>query len=247
MIFLKFHIEIEAEIIRRVYYFSAIINLLILSMAKIHSKKHVARPVIFSILIFSYVYAIVRYHIAGPVPWKDIVFFVSNKAISMGALIILTLNFSLKPLSNLGFKISDQWLNSRKYLGFVGFVLAITHVFMSVMLFKPEVYSKFFEENSTVTFYAGISMLGGVLGFTLLWIYNKSFDLAIKKDNKLVGLITSKQMLLVILFTTGIHLFFMGFEGWLKPAGWHGGMPPISLVSFVVLVLGVAFNLRGRS
>jgi hypothetical protein len=28
---------------------------------------------------------------------------------------------------------------------------------------------------------------------------------------------------------------FKGYTGWLNPAGWHSGLPPISLVAFVIL------------
>ncbi len=42
------------------------------------------------------------------------------------------------------------------------------------------------------------------------------------------------------------HLFFMGYEGWLKPAGWHGGLPPISLVAFAFFATGYVINLFGR-
>jgi hypothetical protein len=45
---------------------------------------------------------------------------------------------------------------------------------------------------------------------------------------------------------TGVHLFFMGYKGWLNPGGWHGGMPPISLVAFIVFAAGYLINILGR-
>ena len=59
-------------------------------------------------------YAIVRYHVVGPVPWKDLSFFILNKGICMGAFILLVLNFSLGPLKNLGAKVPESWLEARK-------------------------------------------------------------------------------------------------------------------------------------
>jgi hypothetical protein len=38
----------------------------------------------------------------------------------------------------------------------------------------------------------------------------------------------------------------MGYAGWLKPAGWHGGLPPISLVAFSVFAIMYVANLFGR-
>jgi hypothetical protein len=42
------------------------------------------------------------------------------------------------------------------------------------------------------------------------------------------------------------HVFFMGYEGWLNPSGWHGGIPPVSLVAFVFFAVGYVVNLFGR-
>jgi hypothetical protein len=39
---------------------------------------------------------------------------------------------------------------------------------------------------------------------------------------------------------------FMGYEGWMKPGGWHGGLPPISLVAFAVFATAYVVNLFGR-
>jgi hypothetical protein len=35
----------------------------------------------------------------------------------------------------------------------------------------------------------------------------------------------------------GLHLLPMGIPGWFHPAEWHGGLPPISLISFVLVVI----------
>ena len=35
-------------------------------------------------------------------------------------------------------------------------------------------------------------------------------------------------------------------KGWLAPAGWHGGLPPISLVAFAFFAIGYVINLFGR-
>jgi hypothetical protein len=38
----------------------------------------------------------------------------------------------------------------------------------------------------------------------------------------------------------------MGYSGWLQPAGWHGGSPPISMVAFACFAAGYVVNLLGR-
>jgi drug/metabolite transporter (DMT)-like permease len=89
-------------------------------------------------------------------------------------------------------------------------------------------------------------MLGGVLAFVVLWGYNLSFQTHLREDQAFIRFITSRKFLLVAMILGGVHLVFMGYHGWLKPSGWHGGMPPISLVAFAFFVAGYIVNLLGR-
>lgn len=209
-------------------------------------QKNSASRIIAITLIFSIGYAILRYHIVGPIPWNDFPFFILNKGISLCAFILLTFNLSFGPLKNLGVKVPDSWLNSREALGLSGFLLVLIHALMSFMLFDPKIYEKFFDENGTLTLMAGISMLGGVLAFVILWGYNLSFLTHLRKDKAFIQFITSRKFLLVAMILGAVHLFFMGYKGWLNPSGWHGGLPPISLVAFAFFVCGYIVNLFGR-
>ena len=130
--------------------------------------------------------------------------------------------------------------------GMSGFLFVLIHVLMSFLLFTPAVYAKFFLADGTLTLFAGLSMLFGVLAFVFLWAYNMSFQTFLREDKAFIQFITSRRFMLFSLLLGAIHLFFMGFEGWLKPAGWHGGLPPISLVSFAFFLLGYGMNLLGR-
>jgi hypothetical protein len=59
----------------------------------------------------------------------------------------------------------------------------------------------------------------------------------LRDDKAFIDFITSRRFLIWALLLGGVHVLFMGYSGWLSPAGWHGGLPPISLVAFVVFVL----------
>ena len=209
-------------------------------------RENSAATIISAVLALSLGYAIVRYHIAGPVPWKDFPMFILNKGLCLAAFVLLTLNFALGPSKNLGIPVSQGWLNARKALGMTGFLLVMIHALMSFLLFSPAVYGQFFAENGTLTLYSGLSMLGGVLAFVVLWAYNMSFQTFLREDKAFIRFITSRKFMLFALLLGAAHLFFMGFEGWLKPAGWHGGLPPISLVAFTVFAIGYVINLLGR-
>lgn len=75
---------------------------------------------------------------------------------------------------------------------------------------------------------------------------SRSFQTHLREDKAFIQFITSRRFLLVAMILGGAHLFFMGYEGWLNPAGWHGGIPPVSLVAFVFFVAGYVVNLLGR-
>ncbi len=210
------------------------------------ANNNAAGRIIFFSIILSIAYAVVRYHILGPVPWDDFPFFILNKGISLAALLLLTLNFSLGPINNIGLPVPDSWLSARKILGMTGFLLVLIHALMSFMMFSPAIYGKLFEADGSLTLFSGLSMLGGVLSFVVLWGYNLSFQTHLRDEKTFIQFITSRNFLLFAMLLSAVHLFFMGFEGWLSPAGWHGGLPPISLVAFVVFAVGYLANLMGR-
>jgi len=209
-------------------------------------QKNHAGKIIAITSILSLGYAILRYHIVGDVPWKDFPFLILNKGISLAAFILLTFNFSIGPFKNLGIKVSEGWLNSRQVLGMTGFLFVLIHALMSFMIFKPGIFGKFFEEDGSLTLYAGLSMLGGVIAFVVLWAYNLAFKTNLKEDQKFISFITSRKFLLIAMLFSLMHLYFMGINGWMNPTDWNGGLPPISLIAFTFFAFGYIINLFGR-
>ena len=213
---------------------------------KVEENRNAAASLIIGVLILAISYAVLRYHLAGPVPWKDFPFFILNKGFSLAAFVLIACNFGFGPLRNVGVPVPDSWLAARKAVGMTGFLLALIHALMSFLLFKPAVYANFFAADGTLTLLAGLSMLAGVLAFVVLWAYNLSFQTFLREDKVFISFITSRRFLLVAFMLGGAHLLFMGYEGWMKPGGWHGGLPPISLVAFAVFAMAYIVNLFGR-
>jgi DMSO/TMAO reductase YedYZ heme-binding membrane subunit len=209
-------------------------------------SKNAAGSIIVVVLMAGIGYSILRYHLVGSVPWKDLPFFILNKGVSLSAFILLTLNFGLGPLNNIGLKIPESWLNARKALGMTGFLLVLIHALISFMLFTPASYGKFFQPDGTLTLQGGLSMLAGILAFVVLWAYNMTFQTHLREDKTFVQFITSRGFMLFALLLGAFHLIFMGYEGWLNPAAWQGGLPPISLVAFIIFMVGYVSNLIGR-
>jgi hypothetical protein len=209
-------------------------------------ERNAAASIIAVTMALSVGYAVLRYHVAGDVPWKDLPFFILNKGLCLGAFVLLTFNFALGPAKNLGVPVSETWLGARRALGMSGFLFVLVHALMSFMLFTPAVYAKLFTPDGTLTGAGGISMLGGVLGFVFLWAYNLSFQTHLREDKAFIAYITSRRFLIWALSFGGVHLLFMGLPGWLEPRGWPGGLPPISLVAFTFFAVGYLANLLGR-
>ena len=76
-------------------------------MKHTEKKQNEAGKIIFFTGLLGIGYAVLRYHILGPVPWKDFPFFIINKGIALSTFILLTFNFSLGPLKNLGVWVSE--------------------------------------------------------------------------------------------------------------------------------------------
>jgi len=209
-------------------------------------RENAAFTIIWPTLFLSVGYAVLRYNIVGPVEWKDFPFFILNKGLCLAAFILLTMNFALGPLNNLVAAVPQRWLNARKAMGMTGFLLVMLHALMSFLLFSQARYGKFFEIDGTLTLMAGLSMLGGVTAFVVLWAYNMTFQTFLREDKAFIQFITSRRFMLFALLLGAAHLLFMGYAGWMKPAGWHGGLPPISLVAFAFFAMGFVINLFGR-
>ena len=77
------------------------------------TQKNAAATLIFTILALGIAYAIVRYHLAGPVPWKDFPLYILNKGLSLAAFVLLSCNFGFGPLRRLGVPVPDSWLAAR--------------------------------------------------------------------------------------------------------------------------------------
>ena len=89
-------------------------------------------------------------------------------------------------------------------------------------------------------------MLAGVIAFIILWIYTISFQTFLKEDKAFIRFITSRSVILMAMVFTAAHIFFMGYQGWTNTQNWPGGLPPITLIAFVIFIATYIVNLIGR-
>ncbi|MDX1365601.1 MAG: hypothetical protein R3243_15435, partial [Arenibacter latericius] len=154
-------------------------------------------------------------------------------------------SISIRPLSTLGISIYAT-RSGKKLLGVAGLLLTIFHVLLSFLILNPNYFQVFFEEDGTLSGRGAISLLAGVLSFIMLVVYHQCFKNGGVGKEQLAQFLTSKRFILSLLLLFGVHLFYLGYHNWFSTANWKGGLPPITLVSFVVIFLGLLLNLFRR-
>lgn len=102
-------------------------------------------------------------------------------------------------------------------------ILITFHVVVSLILLNSHYFPKYFE-NSRLTFEAGVSVFFGTAAF----IYG-----LIKKNE------AAKNVAILLVM---LHVLFMGIKGWFDIKSWHGYLPPITLLSFISLFVGLLLN-----
>jgi len=194
-----------------------------------------------SLVIFLAVsaYAVIRYNVIKGTPWTELPLFISNKAISLSAIIFIVLSYALGSMARFWPGIFVPALNFRKFFGLLGFGLAAIHGLISLLIFTPAYYPKFFSSAGKLNLIGELSMLFGVLAFFVFSLVAISSISAVANSMGQEHWLKIQRFGYLGLFLVFFHVFVMGFEGWMNPAGWPGGLLPISLVAAIVIALGL--------
>lgn len=191
----------------------------------------------FTIIIISFIlpliYAIVRYNIIKGVPWFDFPLYVMNKVFAISSLIL----FSLYQLS-----IQKDKLNAIKLYREYAIVLGISHLIISVIIMSPHYFPKYYNDlkfNLT----GELSILFGVCAFSIIVL--------MLTKNLLEGIVNKVKYRdgiakLFFIFIIS-HIFITGYSGWLDPGTWPGGLPPITMISFIIAVIPFTMKIISKN
>ena len=189
------------------------------------------------ILLAAETYSVLRYHIAGTWPWSDLWLFTTNKALALSSVSLLSVLLVIRPLSAIGFYINPGVLKARSILGRAALVLAMVHVLISFLLLGPHYYPALFEMDGSVNATGGWSLLAGIFTLLLFWFFQR-----LRNADKIRAQGAKKYLHIVEKLLPAVavlHAGVLGFNGWLTPSVWPGGMPPITLLSVSVLAVGI--------
>ena len=193
-------------------------------------------------------YAGVRYHVVQGVPLSQAPLYILNKAISLGGLALLAMSFLVGKVAGLRWADRRTKLVVIKFCGLVGFSLIGAHVLMSLALLDPAYYAKFYVDQK----FNLIGELNLTLGIFALWCFSLPAITSLPYMYDELGAdrwLRAQRIGYLGLATAAGHVLVMGLPGWLHPADWPAGMPPITALAFVVaivpLVLRVVRNESG--
>lgn len=200
------------------------------------------------------------YNVHKGYAWFHLPLQVTNKAICWTALAGFALTQLPGILAHLSNAIRGNslhskpyWLRSflgmRKHLGLLSLWFLMVHILMSLLLFSPAYYGKFFlhpkEGSSKLNSIGENSLFFAVLGTSLYIIMGICSlpSVAMHMTNKQWQVIYGPVAWIALSFGT-VHVLVMGVKGWDDQHKWPGNMPPITLTSvlipLVVLFLKVA-------
>jgi len=165
-------------------------------------------------------YATLRYNLFKGVPWQDWPAYTVNKAFAVGSLLIV---------AAATIRLSKRNSGSARLLAWGG-ALALAHSLLSFALLSPTYYPRLFE-GVKLTALGGLSLTLGVLLIA-------GVELGARRASAWsAGL--RHATLALIAFGTGVHAALPSLSTWFNRATWPGGMPPLTLISFLVGTLAL--------
>ena len=182
-------------------------------------------------------YAILRYHLAGDVAWRHFPLFILNKATSLAAVLFVACSYLVGKIINWHDDDKALRLVVIKFCGLMGFFLAGIHAFLSVCLLTPAYFAKYFDAAGRLNLQGELGMTVGVFG--LFFLMSPAITTLPMMPKALGGQRWKRTQRLgyLALLLVAAHLVILGLKGWLAPRGWTAGLPPISLLAFLAVLV----------
>jgi len=190
------------------------------------------------------IYAILRYYVVGDVSWVHFPVFILNKVVSLAAVIFVACSYLIGKVI--------RWLDHDKALrlvvikfcGLMGFFLACIHAFMSLCILRPSYFAKYFTVDGQLNLQGELGIAAGIIG--LFFLMSPAITTLPMMAKALGGWRwkRSQRVGYIALILVAAHLIALGLKGWMAPAKWPSGFPPISLLAFMAAVIPLVVKRR---
>lgn len=177
-------------------------------------KSHRDHFVALAAVAMAAAYATLRYNVLKGVPWSEWPGYIANKVLAVAGLLLLALAAWRKLRGGAGTSVAMGWAG----------VLILAHVVLTIGLFTPGHYDRFFSAGRLGSIGAW-SLLTGAVAVGLL-------DLGARRAHTW-SRSTGLAAMSALLGLSAIHTAAPGLSGWLDPASWPGGLPPLTMLSTI--------------
>jgi len=178
---------------------------------------------VIAILGLSLGYATLRYNVFKGIPWTEWPTLTVNKGVAMAVLLLMV-----------GALVLREPGRRRRMLSASGRLLLV-HLALSLVLLGPVSYPSFFQEGKPTGLVALSLLLGAIGAATVPSVIRADLSFAAPHAFLRLGLFA---------FLAGLHAALLGLGNWWHPSGWPGGMPPITLISFLAGLAGLLAGFR---
>lgn len=195
-------------------------------MVKQSTRENKMRKQFLTAFLFTTLYAVIRYAGFGHVSLIHVPAYIMNKSISMTAAEAVF-------MAALGLMRAEK--DKVRFWTSVCSQLVFVHIFLSLGILSKGYFSSFFGGDK-MSLTGELVLLMGVLAVYCFWRL---------QANEIKPAPQRTLTILAHALVAG-HLFAMGFDGWLQVQKWNGGLPPITLLSFLLVISSLIIFLRVR-
>jgi DMSO/TMAO reductase YedYZ heme-binding membrane subunit len=167
--------------------------------------------------------------------------FIANKAIASTAVVLIGVAFLIGPLAKFWSKKWAPRLYLRKYMGVVGFMMAVLHAVFSLMMLNMAYYPRLFEDTGRLTQAGEVSMVLGTLALLVFIVPAVTSLTLVEHSMKRTEWKRLQRTGYIAYALVFFHIFVIKWQGWIAPSNWLNGLPPASLIAaaFIVFVLSM--------
>ena len=204
-----------------------------------HSRWNAAWLVTACCFVLTLLYAAVRYNVFKGYSWQDkFLVTVVNKAVCWTSLHLFAMCYLPTVLIVLFRRFGRhgrrrecapewlaRWLDMRKELGLIGFLLLVLHVTLAL---SGAITDKLEED----------SLLAGNVAFVGMCVVALTSMPSIAREMSWQQwVMIQRRVGLLMLVLSTLHVVLMGYRGWTETEAWPGQLPPITITSTVFPML----------